>query len=174
MSASTLKDLLKLPARMSLVLVMAFALSACFRPLYGGLAGRGLAQTLASIEVQPIPKRMGYYLARDLRFALNGTGTPVAPQYKLLVSINQKVQTPLIDTISGRATSASVVLDASYRVLPIGGQQVVTEGVAFTVVSYDRTSQNFANIRAQRDAEIRAAKVLAEQIHVRIASAMAK
>ena len=39
--------------------------------------------------------------------------------------------------------------------------------------SYDRTSQRFANIRAARDAEIRDAKALADQIRTRIMAALA-
>jgi LPS-assembly lipoprotein len=46
--------------------------------------------------------------------------------------------------------------------------------VAFTFASYDRTSQRFANIRAARDAEIRDAKVLADQIKTRLAVALAR
>ena len=40
-------------------------------------------------------------------------------------------------------------------------------------VVYDRTSQRLSNVRAARDAEIRNAKVLADQIRTRIAIALA-
>ena len=160
--------------RCAIVAVCALALSGCLRPLYGGGAGQPLQQELAAIAVDPIPKRIGYYLARDLRFALNGSGSEVTPRYRLKVTIKQNVQTPLVDTISGQASSATIAIDASYRLYPSGRTEPLTEGVAFTAVSYDRTSQSFANIRAQRDAEIRAAKTLASQIQVRIASALAK
>jgi LPS-assembly lipoprotein len=65
-------------------------------------------------------------------------------------------------------------MDADYKLMPIGGGAPITSGVAFTFASYDRTSQRFANIRAARDAEIRDAKVLAEQIKTRLAIALAK
>jgi len=158
----------------AIVTVCALALTGCLRPLYGGAGGQPLQQELAAIAVDPIPNRIGYYLARDLRFALNGSGSEVVPRYRLKVVVKQNVQTPLIDTISGRASSATIVIDASYRLYPSGRTEPLTEGVAFTAIAYDRTSQSFANIRAQRDAEIRAAKTLASQIQIRIASALAK
>ena len=156
------------------IVSLSLALGGCLRPMYGGPGGQQLRSDLGAIDVQEVPGRLGYYLARDLRFALNGTGSQVTPRYRLKISLNQKVQTPLIDTISGRASSASIIIDAAYSVIPVGGSEPVAKGVAFTTVSYDRTSQSFANIRAQRDAEIRAAQVLANQIQVRVASAMAK
>ncbi|MCC2098573.1 MAG: hypothetical protein KDJ29_16880 [Hyphomicrobiales bacterium] len=167
----------RLPGRIVLlaaVTSLSLGLGGCLRPMYGGLAGQQLRSDLAAIDVQEIPGRLGYYLARDLRFALNGTGSRITPRYNLKISISQNVQTPLIDTISGRASSATIVIDAAYTVTAVGGTEPVAKGVAFTAVSYDRTSQSFANIRAQRDAEIRAAKVLADQIQVRIASVMSK
>ena len=160
--------------RLGLLLLCTCMLTGCLRPLYGGPGGRQLQQDLAAVDVAPIPNRIGYYLARDLRFAFNGTGSNVPARYRLVVALKQNVQTPLIDTVSGRATSATLVFDATYKLIHSGGKTPITEGVAFTSVSYDRTSQNFANIRAQRDAEIRAAKTLADQIQVRIASVLAK
>lgn len=140
--------------------------------MYGGPAGASLRADLASIKVEPIPDRIGHYLANELVFAFNGSGAEVQPRYRLLVSVTEKVQTPLVDTISGRATAATVVVDANYRLLPIGGTEPITQGTAFVAASYDRTSQRFANLRAARDAEIRTAKALSDQIQTRIASAL--
>lgn len=151
---------------------LALLTAGCLRPLYGGPQGQQLRADLAAIKIDPIPDRIGYFLASELRFALNGTGGDVSPKYRLTIKINQKLQTPLIDTISGRATSGTVVVDANYSLIPSGQKEAIAQGTAFTIVTYDRTSQRFANLRAQRDAELRAARVLAEQIHVRLASAL--
>ncbi len=152
--------------------VLPLSLGGCLQPMYGGLAGNGLRSELAAIKVEPIPDRIGHYLANELNFALNGTGSDVSPKYRLVISVNEKVQTPLVDTISGRATAATIIVDANYRLIPVNGTEPVAEGTAFIASSYDRTSQRFANIRAARDAEIRSAKALSEQIHIRIASAL--
>ena len=153
-------------------LILASPLAGCLQPMYGGLAGGGLRSELAAIKVEPIPNRLGHYLANDLVFALNGTGSEVTPKYRLIISVVEKVQTPLIDTITGRATSATVVVDANYQLIPVTGTEPVVTGTAFAAASYDRTSQRFSNVRAARDAEIRTAKTLSEQIHTRIASAL--
>lgn len=129
---------------------------------------------LAAIAVDPIANRLGHYLGDELIYALNGTGSQVAPKYRLTVTLREHVQTPLVDTLSGRATAATVVVDADYSLAPAGGGVPITEGTAFTAASYDRTDQRFANTRAARDAEIRDAKALADQIRTRLVIALRK
>lgn len=160
-------------AVISAIICLSIALGGCVRPLYGGARGAGLRAELAAIRVEPVKHRIGHYLANELVFSLNGTGSSPAKKYRLVVSLTERVQSPVVDTISGRATAATVVVDAHYRLIPVGAEAPIASGVAFVAASYDRTSQRFANIRANRDAEIRAAKALAEQIHVRLASHLA-
>ena len=155
-------------------LCTSLSVAGCFKPMYGGLEGSALRSELAAIQIDPIQERAGYYLANELRFALNGTGDAVKPKYRLQINLRERVQTSLVDTISQRATAGSVVMDADYKLTAIDGGAPIISGVAFTFASYDRTSQRFANIRAARDAEIRDAKNLAEQIKTRIGAALAK
>ena len=147
-------------------------LAGCFQPLYGSLGGQ-LSGELQSIAVDPIPDRVGHYLGNELIFAFNGTGSEVRPKYRLLVIVTEKVQTPLVDTFAGRASAATVVVEASYKLIPIAGGEPVTQGTATSLASYDRTAQRFANLRGARDAEIRNAKTLADQIKTRVAAALA-
>jgi LPS-assembly lipoprotein len=166
MSLSSRKSVL----RAALVsLTLGVSLTGCFQPMYGGPSGQALVQDFQAIKVDPIPERIGHYLANDLIFALNGTGSTVQPRYRLVVNVKQRVQAPLVDTVSGRATSGMLLVDADYRLLPIAGGPPVASGVAFTTASYDRTSQRFANLRAARDAEIRSARSLEDQIRTRLA-----
>lgn len=153
-------------------LCLSLTLGGCLQPMYGGIAGSSLQAELASIKVEPIPDRIGHYLSNELAFALNGSGAETVPKYRLVIAVTEKVQTPLVDTISGRATAGTVVVDANYQLIPSGGTEPIAKGTAFVAASYDRTSQRFANLRAARDAEIRAARSLSEQIHTRIASAL--
>ena len=154
------------------VLIGGLPLAGCYEPLYGGAAGGQLRDDLAAIAVDPVPDRLGHYLGNELIFLLNGTGSTVTPKYRLTISPRERVQSPVIDTISGRATAGTLVVDAEYKLTPVGGGDPVAQGVAFTAASYDRTNQRFANIRAARDAEIRDAKTLGEQIKTRLASAL--
>lgn len=155
-------------------LTLGVALAGCFQPMYGGPSGQALVQDLQAIKVEPIPERIGHYLANELTFALNGTGSTVQPRYRLVISVKQRVQAPLVDTVSGRATSGMLLVDADYRLLPVAGGPPVASGVAFVTASYDRTSQRFANLRAARDAEIRSARSLSDQIRTRLAADLSR
>ncbi|HEV7911930.1 MAG TPA: LPS assembly lipoprotein LptE [Methylocella sp.] len=160
--------------RLFAALLMCLPLSGCIQPLYGPLsAGGDVARELQAIAVEPIPNRLGHYLGDDLIFGFNGTGSQVPPKYRLFVTVTENVQTPLLDTVSGYPSAANVVVNADYRLMPVGGTEPVTKGQAIVVASYDRTSQRFSNLRAARDAEIRDAKTLADQIRTRVAAAIA-
>ncbi len=152
------------------------ALGGCLAPMYGQFAegGPGLQTDLQAIAIEPIPDRIGHYLGDDLVFALNGTGSHPTPRYRLFVTLNEAVQTPLIDTVSGRASAATVVINAVYKLEDFVTGLPVTTGTAFVFKSYDRTSERFSNIRAARDAEIRDAKELAEQLRLRLAAALSE
>ncbi len=161
-------------SRFGLVCALLLPVMGCFKPLYGGVEGAALQNDLAAIAIDPIPERSGHYLSNELRFLLNGTGSEVKPKYRLQIVLRERVQASLVDSTSQRASAGSIVIDADYKLLPIGGGAPVASGVAFTFASYDRSSQRFANIRAARDAEIRDARTLAEQIKNRLAIALVR
>lgn len=162
--------------RGALALALCLPLGGCIQPLYGptAMGGRDMAEELRAIAVDPIPDRFGHYLGNELIFQLNGTGTPGPVKYRLLVTLTSRVQTPIIDSVTSRASAATVWADATYSVTPAAGGAPVAQGRASAVSDYDRFAQRYANIRAARDAEIRAAKSLAEQIRLRIAADFAK
>jgi LPS-assembly lipoprotein len=57
--------------------------------------------------------------------------------------------------------------------MPVGAASdavPLAKGFVVSLSDYDRSSNRFANVRAARDAEIRNAKNLAEQIRSRIAA----
>ncbi len=150
------------------------ALTGCIQPLYGPtLSGAPLASELQAIAIDPIPDRLGHYLGNELVFALNGTGSEVAPRYRLAVKLRERVQTPILDTVTGRATSATVIVDADYKLVTVPDNREITTGTVSSIASYDRFSNRLSNVRAARDAEIRDAKVLADNIRTRIATALA-
>ena len=162
--------------RRKLLLAPSFALplAGCLQPMYGQFAegGPGLQSELQTIAIEPIPDRIGHYLGDDLVLELNGTGSHPLPKYRLFVTLNEGVQTPLIDTVSGRASAATVVINANYRLESFETGLTVTNGTAFVFKSYDRTSQRFADVRAARDAEIQDAKQLADLLRLRLAAAL--
>ena len=151
---------------------LAVSLSGCIQPLYAPIDGVDVAAELRAVAIEPVPERLGHYLHQELVLAFDGTGGGTPPKYTLLVTAKERVLTPLVDTFSGRADSATVAGDAAYKLVPLGGGEPITAGVARSNANYDRSSQRFANIRAARDAEIRLAKALADQIRTRVAAAL--
>jgi LPS-assembly lipoprotein len=165
--------------RSAAALAVTLSLAACFRPLYGPTAsGQQLDEVLAAIEVDkvavaPAYERFSHYLRSELVFDLNGSGVAAAKRYKLALGFTSQIQTPLVDTASGRAQSATLVGDVTYTLTSLDGSQVITSGKASGSASYDRNVQRFATVRAARDAEIRLAKTLADQIRTRLAATLA-
>ena len=51
---------------------------------------------------------------------------------------------------------------------------MITTGTATAQATYDRFNQRFATVRAARDAEIRLAKTLAEQVKTRLAATLSQ
>lgn len=145
------------------------------RPLYGTWSGGNdpLAAKLQAIAVDPISSRLGHYLGDDLILALNGTGSQVPAQYHLVVTLDETSQTPLIDTVTGIPTGATVVTTAYFQLVPVAGPEPILKGRAFVAASYDRTTARFADVRAARDAEIRDAQALADQIRTQVAAELA-
>ncbi len=166
MDRSSVRAALRGAAALCLVL----ALGGCFRPIYAPQAGSDLRGDMQSIAIDPVQGRFGHYLTEELRFLLNGSGDQPTPKYRLAITFTQAGQTALVDTVTGRATANSLSVRADYKLLPITGGAPVTEGYVISLADYDRGSNRFANVRAARDAEIRNAKTLADQIRTRLAT----
>src|SRR3712207_2968289 len=92
----------------------ALALSGCLRPLHGPTAsGARVQDVLASIQVEPVAtrelqERIGHYLRSELAFELDGSGQPRPKRYKLTLALAQQLQSPIVDTVTGRSDSATV------------------------------------------------------------------
>jgi LPS-assembly lipoprotein len=174
MSSLNLKGL----ARVALAAGLCLSVSACFRPLYGPTAsGESLQTTLASIDVpevdwSPSQASMGHHLRSELVYALNGSGSDTPKRYVLRMSLSRSISTPIVNSDEARATSAIVSGRLSYTLTTADGSQIVTQGTASSSTSYDRFNQRFANLRGARDAEIRLARDLAEQVKTRLAATL--
>ena len=159
-------------ARGAAALAIALGLGGCFQPLYGEAAHPGLAADLRAIEVAPIKDRIGHYLGDDLISNLNGSGQTPAAKYRLTVTVAQSAQTPIVESQINAATAATVIGKATFTLTKIDGGAIIYKGDATSAAVYDRTLGSFANLRASRDAEIRLARALADEIELRVASAL--
>jgi LPS-assembly lipoprotein len=179
MSSLNLKGFSPKPlARLALVAGLSLGLSACFKPLYSPTAsGESLQNVLAAIDVPEIEwpdsqATMGHYLRSELIYALNGSGSDTPKRYKLRLALVRSISAPIVDTETGRATSAIVNGTLAYTLTSLDGKTIYAQGAASDTTSYDRYQQRFASIRAGRDAEIRLAKVLTDQVKTRLAATL--
>lgn len=165
--------------RLALAAGLVLTLSACFRPLYGPTAsGEPMQAALAAVQVDDVAmaqdqERLGHYLRSELIFALDGSGQPGPKRYRLKMAGSEAVTTPIVSSATARAEAGTIIGTIKYSLESLDGRTIVTEGVATSTATYDRSIQRFASLRAARDAEIRLARVLADQIKTRIASVLA-
>lgn len=88
------------------------------------------------------------------------------------MSVTESLAATAVNSATGTASAAILTGSAVFTLTPFGGGPVVITGTAVASAPYDRGPQRFADVRAARDAEIRVAKVLAEQIQTRIAATL--
>jgi LPS-assembly lipoprotein len=153
------------------VICAMLALSGCFRPLYGPSASGGsdVRASLAAISVGKVDGALGFYLNDELKFDLDGSGNPAPKRYRLELVASSSQQTISVDGATGRTEGSLLNATARYTLRPIEGGQVLKTGTLTSQTSFDRFGSRFASVRAQRDAEIRAAKALADQIRLELA-----
>lgn len=148
-----------------------------FRPMNAsvGFGGTGALEKLATVDVAPIPGRVGQRIRNELIYQSTGGGEAAPPQYRLEVAIRESVTSTLVNE-DGNAAGQIFNLDAAYRLIRISDKSVVAEGKSYSRAGFERgvpseenTSRSvFANVRAREDAENRAAKTLADELKVRL------
>jgi LPS-assembly lipoprotein len=164
-------------------LALAGLVAGCFQPLYGNstatVSGGGLNNRMAAVEVPQIAAPNGTPLARvgnevrdDLLFNLTGGGPPLPPTHRLVVSLSSKQLQVIVDVTSARPEVQDYGINASYQLIDLATNRTVITGRTFSRVTYNipGQQQRFAGQRGRRDAENRAAKVIADNIHSRLAS----
>lgn len=155
------------------------ALSGCLRPLYGPTtSGVPLQESLSSIAISevttaPGQERLGHYVRSELSFNLDGSGQVARKKYRLNLDAAETVQVTTTDTITGRADAAMLNVTVKYVLLPNDGTRPLGAGTVRANATYFRDPQRFASVRAARDAEIRAAKLVAEDLKQRLAALFA-
>ena len=128
---------------------------------------------LASTSVKPVTTRVGQQVRNQLLFAMNGGKLKPGGQYSVKLSIKSSSYNLSIDSSSNAPTSAQVAISSTYQLISSVSGKTVASGKRRALSSYDRTSQSFANERAERDAQNRAAKELAQQLRLAIAQSLA-
>jgi LPS-assembly lipoprotein len=168
--------------RLAGAMALAGLTAGCFQPLYGdgSIGGNSnIRDKLASIGVSQISApsgtslaRIGVHLRNQLIYGLTGGGDALNPAYKLDVRVTAAQRQIIVDIDSGRPEVMNYGLIANYTMIEVATGRQVLASTATSQVSYNipGQEQRFAGARGLRDAENRAADVLARSINARLAS----
>ncbi len=151
-----------------LSLVLALIVAGCqVHPLYSeqGITAAsaqtiGFAQATNRIE-QTVRNRLIFLLS-------GGAGEAPSPRYIVKLVVGGSATTYLLSTASAETYPGRLVMEGSYTVTDTVTQEIIHQGRQSLVALRDFTRQQFANIRATRDAENRAANEMAERIRAEI------
>ena len=169
-------------ARSIAALAIAGLLAGCFQPLYGehSLTGQPvLREQLSAVDVLQIeaPKgtdeaRLAVEIRNAILFDFTGGGYAAPPTHRLKVSMSSTRSSVIVDVHTSRPDIENYGINATYSLTEIATGKIVVTGQTFSRVSYDipGQQQRFARLRGLRDAESRAAKVIADNIMARLTS----
>jgi LPS-assembly lipoprotein len=155
-----------------LTLVLAFALAACqIRPLYSSNpAAPGPQADLPAILIdEPVTREEQVY-RNALLFALQGGSGDASARYELIYRLTIREQEIAVERETGTPNAYQLTGGLSFLVKEIATGRSLFGASVTGIDSYTRSSQNFANVRARRDAEDRLAETLAELTQTRLAA----
>lgn len=142
-----------------------------FRPLYASPAvvGTDVNEKLAQIDIAPIPGRVGQRLRNELIFQSTAGDLPSRPAYRLNIVIRESITATLV-RIDGDSLGSTYSLDASFKLIRMSDNTVMLEGKSYGRSPFQRFDSVFANVRARKDAEDRAARTIGNELKSRLAA----
>jgi LPS-assembly lipoprotein len=160
-------------ATLAAVLIASAAmLSGCgFQPLYGPTAsGAQLEDVMRTVDISLVPGRVGQSIRNELIFRTTGGGHAAdRAVYRLDIAVRESVINTTVER-TGDPKGQVYQLYGQFRLIRVADNQVVLEGNSNARAAYDKVDSVFADIRAKRDAEDRAARTIAESIRTRMAA----
>ena len=171
-----------LVCRLACIVCLGGLTAGCFQPLYAEHAlnsSTNISTALSGVDVTQISAPSGSSEARvavevrnQLLFDLTGGAAPAPPTHRLAIRMSSSRLSVIVDINSGRPDVEDYGLNVHYTLNDIKTGKPVISGTTFARVSYDipGQAQRFARARALREAENRAAKLIADNIRSRLAS----
>ena len=134
--------------------------------------GEATAAQLSSIAVSPVGTRFGQEVRNHLLFLLNGgRGQPAKPRYIMDLSVSARTTAAArIQKLKEvQATARLEQLVADYTIYDARTGDKIASGRREISSAFDVPSQEYAAWRAERDAQDRTARELAELLHLAVA-----
>lgn len=173
MNPSRRKSLLR---QASLLLAGAVVVAGCtVQPLNAPDPAFSGDPTLRQVAIGPVDTRVAQQVRNRLIFLLQGGQSPTAPAFDADLNVTSsardllRVQAPASGV---NVTARRVTVTATVRLTRLSDGVVFVDEARSATAAFDNTRQEFANERALRDAEDRAARAVAEQLRIVIAAAV--
>ncbi|MDO1584740.1 LPS assembly lipoprotein LptE [Rhizobium oryzicola] len=160
--------------RLVTILAASATIAGCqVKPLYS--TSTGVAPKLASVEFSQASDRVTQLVRNHLIFlASGGAGEPVKSDYFVQLSVASARADVLDEETSANFIPGRVTLTGSYTLTHKIDGKVIRSATRKVTSLVDVGPQQFAKLRAYRDAEDRAGRELAEFIRADIAAALSR
>jgi hypothetical protein len=124
---------------------------------------------LATVKVTPLTERIGQVMTTELQDGFNPSGVKVPPHYVLSVVLTRTRADLLIRT-DGTASRTQYTVSATYTLRRVTDNAAVLTGSSRLVSGIDvNDNNNYSNIVAGNEAELRLVRDLSDQIRGRVA-----
>ena len=154
------------------LLIATIIVAACgFQPLYGsgqGVLSSAVVEDLAAVRITAISDRVGQIVRNDLLDRLNPFGEPTSPRFSLAVEL-EEAKEGLAIQIDDTVTRFNLTLTANYFLTDAQTGAMLTAGSVRATAAYNVLRSDFANVIAERDAQQRAAREIADELNTRLA-----
>jgi len=156
---------------------LCFLIASCqIQPLHSTAAlsdGSSIDSALSSINISDPRSRLDQLVRNELQFSLSGGTTPTGEQpFDLILKTKKKVRSVGISDVDFGPRAFFVEISADYILKDRRKAAPIAQGTEEATASYDRVDQEFANVRSERDAEMRAAKATALRLRQALAIAL--
>ena len=150
---------------LSLLLV---TLTGCgFHPLYASEPVLGYDPTLASIEVRPVPDRIGQLLVQSVRDQLNPRGARLKPRYVLTIGM-AIARSDLGIRRDNTSTRGELTITATLTLNDTATNKIVFHDALRTITAFNRPDDAYAATVAEDNARSEAASDLGREIAERV------
>ena len=162
---------------LALGLVLSLLAACGFEPLYakkqnntgwyfGGKFDTSITNEMEQISVEPIAERFGQQIRNQLLDLITPLGSPKKPKYRLYVTPANKQVTQQALRKDITATRERVRYSVRYKLVADG--KTLLSGNSISFVSYDILSNPYSTTMAQKKTEEDAAKIIANDIALRL------
>lgn len=157
--------------RLSTVAAAGLLVGACgFQPVYRTAPGQTPVRAqLTGVYIEDAPDRPTQVLRNELLFLFGqNASTPREGSTHTLKMTTRGYTQKSIVSRTGYTTARIYVLEVSYSLIDNATKQAVVDSRTSAQSAFDILDQQYANIRAERDAENRAARDVARKINDQI------